>query len=102
LLDGLGAEPAARIVRSRLLALGVARMPRGPSAQRRSNAVGLTARQLEILRLIAKGMSNPEIAQLLVVSTRTIDHHVAAVLATLNVHSRREAAALLGSLDIAE
>ena len=54
---------------------------------------GLTDRQLEILRLVAAGLSNAEIAQRLVVSPRTVDHHVSAILAKLGVPTRREAAA---------
>ena len=100
-LDLLGAQPAATLVRRRLRTLGVTRMPRRPNVETLSNPAGLTPRQVEILRLLADGMSNAEIAQLLVVSTRTIDHHVASVFQKLDVHSRREAAARLSSLGIA-
>jgi len=93
ILDGLGAKPAAAIVRSRLRGLGVARMPRRPQSATLTNPAGLTERQLEILRLVATGLSNAEIAQRLVVSPRTVDHHVSAILQKLGVHTRREAAA---------
>jgi DNA-binding NarL/FixJ family response regulator len=45
-----------------------------------------------VLALLADGLTNAEIADRLVVSVRTVDHHVAAILAKLNVSSRREAA----------
>jgi DNA-binding NarL/FixJ family response regulator len=93
ILDGLGAAPAVALVRRRLRGLGVARLPRRPQPGTLTNPAGLTDRQLEILRLVAAGLSNAEIAQRLVVSPRTVDHHVSAILAKLGVPTRREAAA---------
>jgi DNA-binding CsgD family transcriptional regulator len=98
-LDGLGARPAVAIVRSRLRGLGVARLPRRPQPGTLTNPAGLTDRQLEILRLVAAGLSNAEIAHRLVVSTRTVDHHVSAVLQKLGVPTRRDAAAWIAELD---
>ena len=66
-------------------------MPR-PRRATRDNPAGLTSRQLTVLALLAEGRTNAEIAERLVVSVRTVDHHVAAVLAKLGVRSRREAA----------
>jgi len=66
-------------------------VPRGPHAETRANPAGLTARQLEVLALLAEGLTNAEIAARLVVSIRTVDHHVAAVLARLGVDTRRAA-----------
>jgi DNA-binding CsgD family transcriptional regulator/tetratricopeptide (TPR) repeat protein len=93
ILDGIGAEPAARRIRSRLRALGVTRIPRGPATTTRGSVAGLTGRQAEVLRLIADGRTNPEIAARLVLSTRTVDAHVAAILVKLGARSRREAVA---------
>ena len=98
-LDGLGAKPAVAIVRSRLRGLGVTRLPRRPQPGTLTNPAGLTDRQLEILRLVAAGLSNAEIARRLVVSTRTVDHHVSAILSKLGVHTRRDAAAWAADLE---
>lgn len=92
-LDRLGAKPALAMVRGRLRDLGVARLPRRPQPGTLTNPAGLTDRQLEILGLVEAGLSNAEIAQRLVVSPRTVDHHVSAILRKLGVHTRREAAA---------
>ena len=99
ILDGLGAAPAVALVRRRLRGLGVARLPRRPQPGTLTNPAGLTDRQLEILRLVAAGLSNAEIAQRLVVSPRTVDHHVSAILAKLGVPTRREAAARAAELE---
>jgi DNA-binding CsgD family transcriptional regulator len=99
-LDGLGARPAATLARRRLRELGVVQVPRGPAASTRTNPAGLTERQAEILRLLAAGMTNAEIAARLVVSVRTVDHHVSAVLQKLGVATRREAAAAVAALGL--
>jgi DNA-binding NarL/FixJ family response regulator len=99
MLEDLRAEPAAARVRERLRAMG-ARVPRGPRAVTRANPAGLTPRQLAVLGLLREGMTNAEIADRLVLSVRTVDHHVAAVLDKLGVHSRREAAAAADQLGV--
>jgi DNA-binding CsgD family transcriptional regulator/tetratricopeptide (TPR) repeat protein len=99
MLKGLGAEAAALRVRRRLRAMG-ARVPHGPRAASRDNPAGLTARQLAVLELLREGMTNAEIADRLVLSVRTVDHHVAAVLSKLGVQSRRDAAAAAQELGV--
>lgn len=101
ILDSLGATPLARQVRAGLRQLGVPSVPRGPMAGTRENPAGLTDRQLEVLRLLARGLTNGEIATQLVLSVRTVDRHVAEILAKLGVTSRRQVAARAEALGIA-
>jgi DNA-binding CsgD family transcriptional regulator/tetratricopeptide (TPR) repeat protein len=100
ILDELGAVPLATVVRGRLRALGTPRIPRGPRGETRVNPAGLTARQVEVLRLLGLGYTNAQIATQLVVSVRTVDSHVAAVLAKLGAATRREAAARAAELGV--
>ncbi|HEY2519851.1 MAG TPA: AAA family ATPase [Streptosporangiaceae bacterium] len=99
-LDELGARPLASRIRARLRALGVARIPRGPSEETRASPAGLTARQTDVLRLLVQGHTNAEIARELVLSVRTVDSHVAAVLAKLGARDRRAAAARAAELGV--
>ncbi|MFN8122518.1 MAG: LuxR C-terminal-related transcriptional regulator [Thermoleophilia bacterium] len=99
ILDELGAEAVARVARARLRALGATRVPRGPRAVTRRNPGGLSARQLEVARLVAEGRTNGEIARHLVLSERTVEHHVAGALQKLGVASRGEVAGALGALE---
>ena len=91
--EALGALRSAASLRRRLRAAGVRRIPRGPRAASRAGPAGLTPRETEVLDLIVRGATNAEIAQELVISPKTVDHHVSAVLAKLGVGSRREAGA---------
>ena len=99
--DRLGAVAAARRLRRRLRAGGMRRVPRGPRPASRAAPAGLTPRQLDVLRLIAGGATNAEIAERLVISPKTADHHVSAVLSKLGVHSRRDVAAAAERLGVA-
>jgi HD-GYP domain-containing protein (c-di-GMP phosphodiesterase class II) len=63
-----------------------------PSAIRRARPAGLTERQVEVLRLVAQGLSNPQIAERLVISRRTAERHVQDVYARIGVSSRAGAA----------
>ncbi len=69
----------------------------GPRTGTSQNAWGLTAREQEVLRLVADGLANGEVSRRLMLSTRTVEHHVSAVLRKLGVTTRGEAAALLRS-----
>jgi len=98
----LEARPAVALVARRLRELGERAVPRGPRPRTRANPYGLTARELDVLPLLAQGLRNAEIAKRLVVSQKTVDHHVSAILRKLNVRTRGEASAAalrLGLLD---
>ncbi|WP_285859611.1 ATP-binding protein [Kocuria rosea] len=92
MLIELDAAPAARHVKHRLHDLGVRTIPRGPTRRTRGNPAGLTDRQLEVAQLLSAGLTNAQIAEQLVLSVRTVDHHVSSVLDKLGVSTRREAA----------
>jgi DNA-binding CsgD family transcriptional regulator len=87
----LGARPLEERTSKRMKERGMM-VPGRPREATLANPAGLTARQLEVLELLAEGLTNSEIAERLFVSSRTAEHHVEAVLAKLGVTSRREAA----------
>jgi DNA-binding CsgD family transcriptional regulator len=87
-LEELGAARDADVAAAFLRSLGVKAARIGPK-----RLGGLTRREQEVLELLAEGLSNPEIAQRLFLSRKTVEHHVARILAKLGVRSRGEAAA---------
>jgi len=91
--ERLGAYAMARHLRRELQRDGVQGVPRGQRTSTQSNPHGLTAREMDVLRLLCSGLKNAEIAGHLHRSVRTVDHHVAAVFAKLGVNTRTEAMA---------
>src|SRR5690242_17514859 len=65
------------------------------------DALGLTARELEVLRLVAEGHSNGEIAARLFITRKTASVHVSNILAKLGVTTRVQAAAVAHRLGLA-
>lgn len=100
IFERLGAAPAADLVRNKMRAQGIRGIPRGPRAATRQNPAGLTARELEVLTLVAEGLQNTGIAKRLFVSPKTVDHQISSILAKLNVRTRAEAVAAARKLGI--
>lgn len=90
LLDRLGAVGTADRLRRELRRDGLAGVPQRPVESTRANPGGLTNRQLEVARLVARGFTNSEIAAQAFISPKTAEHHVAAVLMKLGLANRRE------------
>jgi DNA-binding CsgD family transcriptional regulator len=100
-LDLLGATATADRLRRDLREQGVEQVPQRPRASTRANPAGLTNRQLDVARLVARGFTNAEIAARLFISAKTADHHVSAVLATLGMPNRRAVVVRAGELGLA-
>jgi DNA-binding CsgD family transcriptional regulator/tetratricopeptide (TPR) repeat protein len=91
IFDSLGAKAVAQRVRAIMRRKGVRHVARGPRQTTRENQAGLTTREMDVLRLIGRGLSNKSIARQLSISPKTVDHHVTAILAKLEATSRGEA-----------
>ncbi|RMG78812.1 MAG: hypothetical protein D6712_20745, partial [Chloroflexi bacterium] len=84
IFEDLGAKPAIQRLRNEMRQHGII----VPRSETLSNPAGLTHRQLQVLALLAQGMSDAEIAERLVISIKTVGHHVSAILSKLGVKSR--------------
>jgi DNA-binding NarL/FixJ family response regulator len=62
----------------------------------------MTARELEVLALVAEGLRNAEIAERLFLSEKTVGHHVSAILRKLDVRTRSQAGAAAVRLGVVE
>jgi DNA-binding CsgD family transcriptional regulator/tetratricopeptide (TPR) repeat protein len=89
-LQRLGAVGSSRAFARDRASYGAASL-RGPRRSTLANAAGLTRREQEVLRVLARGATNTEIATELHLSERTVAHHVSAVLGKLGVSTRTAA-----------
>lgn len=100
--DHLGAAPLARsatlLAQRARLALSPA--PREPAPADPADALGLTSRERDVLRLVAAGHTNRRIAEELFISPKTASVHVSNILAKLGVSGRGEAAAVAHRLGL--
>ena len=92
ILDGLGAPAVRHAVLRDRHARRLA-VPRGPRPASRGNPAGLTAREAEVLQLFADGLSYAEVAGRLILSEKTVGHHVSAILRKLGEPTRARAVA---------
>ncbi len=93
ILRRIGATELVKAVQRDLRDRGFAVANTGPRRSTLAHPAGLTRRQLDVLKGLNEGLSNSEIAERLFIAPKTVDHHVSAILAKLDVHSRGEAAA---------
>lgn len=97
----LGARPLARSIMDIFDQLGEPIEPHlGRTARAGADRGGLSRRELDVLRHVAAGRTNKEIAELLFLSTRTVDMHVRNVFAKLDCRSRTEAVARASELQL--
>ncbi|HUQ43026.1 MAG TPA: AAA family ATPase [Candidatus Limnocylindria bacterium] len=91
----LGAVGAGRIASRALRELGIRAWRRSVGTAGADALRDLSVRELEVARLVAEGSSNREIADLLALSPKTVEHHVTNSLAKLGARNRTELAALV-------
>ena len=96
----LGARPMTRRLTGRLRLRGARGIRRGPRQSTRTNPAQLTPREVEVLSLVAKGLRNADIAERMVLSVKTVDHHVSSILRKLGVKTRAAAARDAGRLGL--
>jgi DNA-binding CsgD family transcriptional regulator len=98
---GIGAEPLRLAIEADAARAAVPLAPAGGSESGDVVPFGLTARELEVLTLVAAGRTNREIGQALLISEKTASVHVSRILAKLGARSRAQAAGIAGQIGLA-
>ncbi len=91
IFEQLGARPAADRLRNHLQAQGIQGLPPEGRPAKITDSIDLTPRELEVLRLVAEGLSNPSIAESLTISVGTVKAHTASIYSKLGVNNRVQA-----------
>ena len=91
LIQNLGAQIVYEKMKLEMRSSGIKSIPRGMRKTTKANPALLTERELDVLRMLKKGMQNKEIAGQLFISAKTVDHHISAILFKLDVNSRLKA-----------
>lgn len=91
LLNGIRAVASGATILSSPVAQAILNQPLRPTAH---NSFALTVRELEVLRLMAEGLGNKEVASSLVISVSTVKFHLANILEKMGVNTRSEAIVL--------
>jgi DNA-binding NarL/FixJ family response regulator len=94
-LDGIGVlktitRPPTLVLTTATLVRGLARQP--PEFERPAHTAALTPRELDVLRMVANGHANREIAELLTLAEGTVKNHISSILAQLGTRDRTRAA----------
>lgn len=98
--ENLRAQPLIYKFRQQMRARGIKNIATGPRQSTLENPAFLTNRQIEVLNLVSGGFKNQEIADKLFISTKTVDHHISAILSKLDTDTRSKAVARAKTLGI--
>jgi ATP/maltotriose-dependent transcriptional regulator MalT len=91
IFENLGAAPAADRLRKHLQEQGVTNLPLESRSPKLEDPDDLTPREIEVLRLIAAGLSNPAIAEKLTIAVGTVKAHTGRIYSKLGTNNRVQA-----------
>lgn len=100
LVQKLGAVAVCEKLRREMRKAGIKNIPQGQRKVTLANPAWLTERELDVLQLLKKGLLNKEIAESLFIASKTVGHHISAILTKLDVNSRGKAVQKALSLNI--